>query len=713
VNGMGATVTKTPLDHFDYEIIANSLTTIAREMAVVLARSSYSSILNEGLDFSCAIFTSDGDLATQNEGCMVHLGAMHESVKSCMRTLNVERFRAGDVYLVNDPYQGGSHLPDITMFSPVFVDDELVCFAGTRAHHPDVGGMCPGSFCGDATELIQEGVVIPPVRLFTAGEPDEQIFSLLLANMRAPHIFRGDCLAQVAALRLCEERVRELAGRHGAAGVRDGMQRVIAYSERMMRAAIADLPDGRHEYFDFMEGVKVGDPALRVHVALEVHGDELTFDYSRSSDQVPHPINCPYAVTASVTYGVVRCVLGPEIPPNVGSFRPVRIRTRTGSLCEAEWPAPVAGGQTNCSQRIFGVALGALARIVPDRVTGVEHGANSDIGFGGVDPRTGDPYVMYLMPVGGTGGRKGIDGMSGTIAITGNCASQPVEVLENVTPFFVREYQYRPDSGGAGEWRGGCGERIRYGPVGHETRGSIFIERTRVPPWGTLLGRSALVGHYGLTTSDGTYPVKRKTNLVAMKEGDEFVAFTAGGGGYGDPLRRDPERVADDVRDEIVSLRSALDDYGVVLGEGGCPDLARTSALRDELAGRRARLRVRRVLESDRHAIALAPGSSDETGEEIGEGDLLELSDGQISLRGWARIDPSLNAGQVDLEPLYLEALDASVGSVVDVRNLAEEMRRRVEREGRSLVPDPSLAPAQTQVDPADSHQPASTTTSA
>ncbi len=673
-------------DQFDYEIIANGLTTIAREMAVVLARSSYSSILNEGLDFSCAIFTADGDLATQNEGCMVHLGAMHESVKSCMQTLDVERFRPGDVYLVNDPYRGGSHLPDITMFSPVFVGDELLCFAGTRAHHPDVGGMCPGSFCGDATELIQEGLVIPPVRLFNANEPDEQIFSLLLANMRAPHIFRGDCLAQVAALRLCEERVRELAERHGAPGVRSGMERVIAYSERMMRSAIAALPDGRRQYFDFMEGVKPDEPALRVHVTLEVRGDELTFDYTRSSDQIPHPINCPYAVTASVTYGVVRCVLGPEIPPNVGSFRPVTIRTRPGSLCEAEWPAPVAGGQTNCSQRIFGVALGALAQMVPDRVTGVEHGANSDIGFGGVDPRTGDPYVMYLMPVGGTGGRRGRDGMSGTIAITGNCASQPVEVLENVTPFFVREYQYRADSGGPGEWRGGCGERISYGPVGHVTKGSIFIERTRVPPWGVFGGRSGLVGRYGLTTSDGTFAIKRKTNLVPMREGDEFVVLTAGGGGYGDPLRRDPEQVAEDVYDEIVSVPAARDVYGVVLDGEGRPDNDRTGALRRQLAERRRKARVRDVADTEQHVIAVGAGAVDEDGVEIADRDLLEVGDGRVVLRGWARVDGGLGEDDVVLERLYAEALGASVGSALGVRNVAAEMRRRIESEGQSLA---------------------------
>ncbi len=382
---------------------------------------------------------------------------MHFAVKSCVEAFSRENFQPGDIVLHNAPYLGGSHLPDVNMIRPLFVDRRLIAFVANRAHYPDIGGMAPGSFAGEAEEIFHEGVIIPPLKLYRNDILDEQLLKFFATNVRAPKRIYADSAAQVASLRIGEERMQELISKHGVDKVVAGIDHLINYGEEIMRNRINQIHDGTYRYFDYMDDSGEDTPAVRIVLTMTVKDDEIILDFTGTDPQVKCLINAPYAVTCSATYDAAKCILAPDAPLNTGMYRPMKVIAPEGSLLNPVYPLPVAAGNTNTSQRILGIVLGAMVQAVPDLVEACEYGANSDIGIGGNNPRTGDPFVLYMMLVGGMEARSNKDGNSAIINSMGNCSNQPAEVWEAMHPFRVNRWELRQDSARTGKWRGGMG----------------------------------------------------------------------------------------------------------------------------------------------------------------------------------------------------------------------------------------------------------------
>lgn len=589
---MTATATAVDLESVDkvrLAVVQSGLVGVAREMGKIMERASYSAILNEGKDFSCAVFNAGGELVAEGEFVLVHLAAMHEAVKVLIRHFG-DDWAEGDIAIHNDPFEGGSHLPDINIVRPVFADGEIIAYVATRAHYPDVGGIVPGSFSGDAATLFHEGIAIPPLKLARADVLDEQLISLWSRNVRVSRRLRADLLAQVASVRVGERRVLELVQRSGAHQVREILAVIPDYGEQLMRSRIAARLAGGNELYDFMDDAGPGSSPVRIHLRAEVTGSSVTFDYTKSDPQAACPINAPLAVLKSATFGAMKCLLAPELPLNSGMYRPFEVLTTPGSVVDPVAPAPVAAGNTNTSQRIFDIVVAAVGELLKDGSGGMagSYSANSDIGIGGVDPRTGEEFVLYMMPVGGIGARPTLDGESALINYMGNCSSQPVEVWEAMHPLMVREYRLRPDSGGPGRRRGGLGLDLAYEALVDDIELSLFTERQRFAPLGLDGGHPTDPGYYELERDGQRIPLRTKASGLRLRRGDAVILRTAGGGGYGDPLERETARVALDVTRRLVTREQAEATYGVVLDDGGNVDEAATAKRRRELMARRA-----------------------------------------------------------------------------------------------------------------------------
>ena len=654
------------LDLVTREVLKNALVNITREMGAIMERTSYSSILNEGKDYSCAIFDAEGDLSAEAEFVLVHLACMHFSIKACVDHFGKENFKPGDIVLHNDPYMGGSHLPDINMIRPIFVGDRLVAYVANRAHYPDVGGLAPGSFAGEAEEIFHEGMTIPPLRLYRDDVLDEQLLRFFAANVRAPKRIYADSAAQVASLRIGEDRLRRLMGRYGVDVVVSGIDYLMDYGEELMRSRIRQIPNGTYRYFDYMDDAGEGTDAVRIVLALTVEDDEMVFDYTGTDPQVLCPINSPYAVTCSGTYGAAKCILAPDGPLNAGMFRPMEVIAPEGSLLNPTYPHPVAAGNTNTSQRIFGIVMGAMAQVVPHLVEAGEYGCNSDIGLGGHNLRTGDPFVLYMMPVGGLGARPNKDGSSAVINYMGNCSSQPAEVWEAMHPFRVNRWELIQDSAGAGRWNGGFGYDVEYQAVEQESMLSIFTERAKIPPYGLFEGLSARYASYDLEIEGEVRRIGTKTSRLKFPDGATFTTHTPGGGGYGHPYQREPERVLEDLRDELISREQALEAYGVVIDENGNIDLEATEQRRNSTDPYET-VQVAIVIDTDEYGPdrTIWVSSQLATGLQLSGGELVEVTSGSVPLRGWAQIDRDLAAEEITLPGLFARVLGVQKGAEV------------------------------------------------
>jgi N-methylhydantoinase B len=659
------------LDLVTREVLKNALVNITREMGAIMERTSYSSILNEGKDYSCAIFDANGDLSAEAEFVLVHLACMHFSIKACVEYFGKENFKPGDIVLHNDPYLGGSHLPDVNMIRPIFVDGKLVAFVANRAHYPDMGGLAPGSFAGEAEEIFHEGIVIPPLRLYRNDELDEQLLRFFAANVRAPKRIYADAAAQVASLRIGEDRLLRLMERYGVDTVVEGIAYLMDYGEEMMRSRIQRVPNGVYRYFDYMDDAGEDSDPVRIVLALTVKDDELIFDYTGTDPQVLCPINSPMAVTYSASYGAAKCILAPDTPLNAGMYRPMKVIAPEGCLLNPTYPHPVAAGNTNTSQRVFGVVMGALAQVVPHLVEAGEYGANSDIGLGGHNLRTGDPFVLYMMPVGGLGARPNKDGNSAVINYMGNCSSQPAEVWEAMHPFRVNRWEFRQDSAGAGRWQGGFGYDLEYQAVEQVSMLSIFTERAKVPPFGLFEGMPGDYSRYELKVADHVRHIDTKVSRLNFPDGATFTIHTAGGGGYGHPYKREPERVLDDYVDGLISREKALDVYGVAITEDGHLDLEATQEQRSA-SDPFTSARVPRVIETTEYGpdrtVAVSASLASRLG--INNGSLLEVTNGAVPLRGWAKIDPELTGQEITLPGLFALVLGIQAGAEVKLMPL-------------------------------------------
>jgi len=542
------------IDPVSLEVLRNQLESIAEEMGQTLIRGAYSPNIKERRDCSTAIFDVDGRLIAQAEHIPVHLGAMPQAVDAVLECDP----QPGDVFVLNDPFAGGTHLPDVTMVSPLAVgtdgnrdldDDrdsdaeglEIVGYAVSRAHHADVGGMTPGSMPAGAREIYQEGLRLPPVRLVSGGKLCEDVESILLANVRNASERRADLRAQRGANERAQRRLETLVSDHGLETVRRGFDAVIEYSRERIEAEIADLPDGRYDASDVLEGDGVTDDDIEITATVTVDGETLTVDFTDTAAQVPGNLNAPLAVATSAVYFVVRCVTDPEIPPNAGCYAPISVHAPEGSLLNPTPPAAVVGGNVETSQRVTDVVFAALATAAPDRVPAQGQGTMNNLTIGARD----GSFTYYETIAGGFGARPDRDGMDGVQVGMTNTLNTPIEALEAAYPLRVEQYALRPESGGRGKYRGGFGIE-RTVTVDQEATVSLLTERRRHPPNGIAGGEPGATGE---NLIDGE-PVPAKTT-VDIEAGTTVTVRTPGGGGHGDP--DDRELVALEAENETKS----------------------------------------------------------------------------------------------------------------------------------------------------------------
>ncbi len=533
-------------DPIQLEIFKHLFAAIAEEMGTLLRKSSYSPNIKERRDFSCAVFDAQGRMAAQAAHIPVHLGAMPLSVRAA-----VERFGAdlhpGDLIVLNDPFRGGTHLPDITMVSPVFITTEhtestekdhfLVGFVASRAHHADVGGMTPGSM-PVAREIYQEGLILPPVKLARRGEVDADLLELILANVRTPQERRGDLLAQMAANRRGAERLLDLAARYGADEVQQAMAQLLAYTERLTRRLLASLPDGTYRFEDALDNDGVSEAPVPIRVAVTICGEEAVVDFSGSAPQQQGSVNAVEAITLSAVYYVFRCLLGLDAPNNAGCLAPIQVIAPPGTVVNARPPAPVAGGNVETSQRIVDVLLGALAQACPERVPAASQGTMNNVTIGGLLPSScgrgvgGEGRFAYYETIGGgTGARPTADGISAIHSHMTNTLNTPVEALEYAYPLRVRRYAIRRGSGGEGRFRGGDGI-VREIEALTDCTVTLLTERRVLAPYGLAGGECGACGENVLLRNGQEIPLPGKGS-VELKAGDVLSIRTPGGGGYG------------------------------------------------------------------------------------------------------------------------------------------------------------------------------------
>lgn len=520
-------------DPIDLAIFNSTVHSVAEEMGAALRRTSFSPNIKERRDYSCAVFDGAGTVIAMGDHMPVHLGSMPMSVRAAINRCNLG---PGDMAILNDPYAGGTHLPDITTVLPVFHDESKapVFYVASRAHHADVGGCYPGSM-GPCTEIFQEGVRIPPVKIMHSGEIARDVLDLLLYNVRTPIEREGDLTAQIGACRVGEARLREVISKYGTGSIANFTRELLDYSERLVKAELARMPAGTFEAEDFLDSDGTSDDAIpiRVSVQLDPADRRARVDFSGSSAQVQSSINAVYAITYSAVYYVFRCLLPDEAPATAGIMRPIEVIAPEGSILNARPPAPVAGGNVETSQRIVDVVMKALAVAIPNRIPAASSGTMNNLTIGGVDPRTNAPFAYYETVAGGMGARPNADGLSGVHTHMTNSLNTPIEALEYAYPFRVTQYGYRPGSGGGGQHRGGDG-LIREIELQVDGCVTLLTERRRFRPYGLHGGQPGAPGRTLLATKNGTRELPAKCSINASA-GDTIRIETPGGGGWGTP----------------------------------------------------------------------------------------------------------------------------------------------------------------------------------
>jgi N-methylhydantoinase B len=563
-----APIRQAKTDPARFEVVKNALYSAAEEMKIVLAKTAYSPLLKVAGDYSCGIFDSTGDMVAQGPDLPIHLGSMPDAVRAVIAAY--PEVEPGDVFIHNDPYHGGSHLPDVNVVAPAFFGNRLLGFGCVRAHWPDIGSATPGSY-GAVTEIYGEGLRIPPVRLYRNGRPDPDIERIIFANVRTPAERQGDLRAQVAANRRGTLRLEALARKCGVDQLLQIMNEVLDYSETMMRAALRLLPDGEASFADVFDGDGVlapgadADEPFTVKLTLRKCGETIIADFTGSDGQVPGPMNAPLTVTASGVYCALKMIADPKslIPPNSGCWRPVTVTAPPGSVVNAQLPAPVVYANHEISHRVADMVMAAMFQISPRSVMAASQGTSAVVTFGGVDPRSGERYVSYESLKGGFGARPIKDGINAVAGTVSNMMNTPIEMLEISFPLRVEEYALIPDSGGAGAWRGGLGARRVWRVLGHEAHAAVCCERTLTPPFGLAGGRPGGAMRLWLELPDGTRRPLNSKGALTIPAGGRLVMEAPGSGGYGPPAARDPELLREDLADGYVTAEAARRDYDI------------------------------------------------------------------------------------------------------------------------------------------------------
>lgn len=666
------------IDPIVLELIQTRLISVVREMRSIMIRTAYSPMIHEGHDFSCAVLSPSGDLVAASEVEQpTHLSALPWSARSVISRYDGD-IGPGDLFLHNDPYTGGAHLNDIALYYPVFHGDTQIALIGVMAHWQDIGGMVPGSLSGTATEIYQEGVRIPGLRIQRRGVAIEEVTDLLFANVRQPDERRGDLRAMIGACRIAERRLAGLTERWGMKVTKAGIDALLNRAEARMRAAIQQVPDGTYDYETHLDNTGGSPEPLLLKLSLTVNGDSLHADFSGCAPQVAGPTNLGPATSMTAVFTMTKALLDPKGPINAGAMRPLSVTAPLGSVVNARPPA-ACGAIGEVRRALESLVVGTLGKAMPDRLVGDLKGASNITAIGGPDPDRERDFLFVEFPAGGTGAFFGGDG-NNTVRnfAEGDISSiQPVESIELTCPLRVESTTLRQDSGGAGKWRGGLGLRREIRLLGPGGRLSVLSDKNIIPPYGVRGGRSSAPNRFtvqrdGARLEPSALP--GKVTAFALHGGDIVIEETAGGGGYGDPLERDPAAVARDVAFGYVSRRAAGRVYGVVLRKGKVGPGA-TAKKRLRLSDARVRLSLRGGADPEFDGSRRLAAVDSATAKRLGakSGALIEFPtpDGP-SLRAWLCIDDSLPAGTCAIGTSALVILGCVNGDEVEVRRLNE-----------------------------------------
>jgi N-methylhydantoinase B len=572
------------VDPVRLELVKNAIGSVVDEMVLTVVRVAYSSIMKDTMDISSAFCDRQGRLIAQGLSLPLHLGSIPDAMQAVIDEYG-DTLAPGDIVAFNDPYQGGMHLPDIFLFQPIFSGERLLGYAVMVAHHNDMGGRVPGSSAADSTEIFQEGLQIPVLKLYDRHQPNQTLLRILERNVRVPRTVIGDLQAQVAACRIAERGIRELADKYGADALERYFDALLDYSEREARRTIRALPDGDYTCIDHLDDDGI-DPArpVRVQVTLRIRGDELEADLTGSSDEVRGAINSTLSFARSAVYFAIRAVMDSDAPNNAGFMRPIRVVAPSGSLFNPKRPRAVAARGVS-GFRLIDACFGALAQARPDAPRAPGEGGTTSYSIGATDAQ--GRFSLFreaIMGAWGAGyGREGVDGVANPAA---NISNAPIEMIENTAPIRIERYELTRDSGGPGQWRGGLGVTRQMRFLGERASFQLRSDRRRFPPFG-LAGGLAGAPSTNLSELPGGPPEQWPTKFTRSLGHDQvFTHRTAGGGGFGDPLARPAERVLEDVLEDKVSIDCARELYGVAIDPYSLQvDEAATATLR---AGRGA-----------------------------------------------------------------------------------------------------------------------------
>ncbi len=573
-------------DPVTQQVFANALASIADEMATTIFRTAHSTVVRDGMDFSAALCDPEGDTVSQAVTVPFHLGSIPTAIEALLEHYR-DQVRPGDVFIMNDPFDGGMHLQDIFLAKPIYhLEDTLIGFAVSTAHHGDVGGRLPGSSATDNTEIFQEGLRLPWMRLYASGEPVEDVFKVIRANVRIPRMTLGDINAQLAACSVAEQALQKLAERYGPPEVAALMGALIEHTETLVRQEISSWPDGTASFTDYLDSDGIEARDVQVTARITIRGDEVSADFSDSAPMVRGALNSTRSFVQAAVYQAVRSALTVEVPNTAGVFRPIEVITKPGTITEVVMPgASSMRGVTGF--RIFDAINGALAQLIPERVPAAGEGGNTLAIFGGQHPE-GERFILYEMVTGTWGAHTEGDGNDGLSNPNSTGSNTPVEVAEAEFPILIERYGLVPDSGGAGLHRGGLALERSWRPL-VDTSLLVRSDRQRHTPYGLEGGEPGATSSNLLQPSGGEAEEFPPMFSLDISAGDLFYHRTAGGGGWGDPLQRDPAAVTRDVLNEKVTPSAARERYGVVIGEDGTVDHDATAHLRSEMrAGQQA-----------------------------------------------------------------------------------------------------------------------------
>jgi N-methylhydantoinase B len=580
----------TPLDAITLSVIQAALQQTCDEMDLTFSRAAFSPVIAEANDRSDGIYSAeDGSLIAQgSQGLPVFVGVMQYSTKTIIEMIANGRCQPpeeGDIYIVNDPYLGGTHLMDVRFAMPVWRGGKIFCWLSNTGHWPDIGGSVPGGFSASATAVEQEGLRLPPVKLFKRKKLDPEIYAIICSNIRVADQRIGDIRAQAAALYVGQERLFAILDRYGDETVVAAISELRNRAAEQMRAHIAPIPDGVYLSKAFVDSDGVVDQPLTIALSVEKSGDTLTFDFSESSPPCIGPMNSVLATTLSSVYLAMRHIF-PDVPISAGAFEPLIVKQPEGTFLDAKYPRPVSGCAAEVSQRIAEAVFAAMVQALPEKVTAAPAGSSGNFALGGNDPARGRDYVMYQISGGGYGGNFFHDGLTNGCSTIGISKSPPVEIMEQAYPVLYRHYALREGSGGAGKHRGGFGLAYEVEILRGEARASFVMDHGRTGPQGACGGKDGAVNTVTVFRDGKPHVPKHlsKEQDIPLKAGDRVRVGTPGGGGYGDPFKRDPALVLRDVMLGYYTVEQAKEMFGVAVSADGQLDLAATQTLRSALS---------------------------------------------------------------------------------------------------------------------------------